>query len=319
MAAPVPVLHSSFMRAGLRHFGTGRERLAVCGEADAPVAMGIFTRLKAGNWQTFQPSQFPLGPFLIRDGIGIETLLPGLTGRLPGFPVVTSLTQVDSQFVRPPGTSGTVRSIPYIDTAWVDVVGTFDDYWSARGKNLRHNVKRQIAKLAESRTSTALEVVEQPRDVARAVAEYARLESAGWKAGEGTAVQAGTPQGNFYKAMLEAFCADGQGRIYAYRIGDRIAAVDLCVEQGDVLVVLKTAYDEAQKSVSPATLMRHEYFRRIFDEGRLRRIEFYGRVMEWHTRWTDRRRPLVHVNHYRWLWMKRMRERSNPAATSLTT
>lgn len=308
VVAPVPVLHSDFIRVGLRHFGSGRERLAVCGNANDPVAMGIFDRVGTGSWQTFQPSQFPLGPFLMRDGVGVETLLPGLTRCLPGFPLVTSLTQVDTLLVRPPREIGSSQSIPYIETAWVDVVGTFDEYWSARGKNLRHNVKRQTAKFVESGTSTVLQVIERPEHVARAIAEYAQLEGAGWKAGEGTAVQPGTPQGDFYKTLLEAFCASGHGRVYAYCIDDRIAAVDLCIEQGDVLVVLKTAYDESLKSISPATLMRHEYFRQIFEEGRIRRIEFYGRVMEWHTRWTDKRRPLVHVNHYRWPWLARLRE-----------
>ena len=46
------------------------------------------------------------------------------------------------------------------------------------------------------------------------------LESAGWKAGSGTAVAPDNAQGRFYRAMLEAFAARGQARIYRYRFGD---------------------------------------------------------------------------------------------------
>jgi hypothetical protein len=46
--------------------------------------------------------------------------------------------------------------------------------------------------------------------------------------------------------------------------------------------------------------MREEACRGLFGEGRFARIEFYGRVMEWHTRWTDQVRTLYHLNHYRW-------------------
>jgi hypothetical protein len=28
-------------------------------------------------------------------------------------------------------------------------------------------------------------------------------------------------------------------------------------------------------------------------------VEFYGPLMEWHTRWTDRARDIYHVNFYR--------------------
>lgn len=34
--------------------------------------------------------------------------------------------------------------------------------------------------------------------------------------------------------------------------------------------------------------------------GRVRSIEFYGRVMDWTRRWTDQKRTLYHINSYRW-------------------
>jgi hypothetical protein len=52
--------------------------------------------------------------------------------------------------------------------------------------------------------------------------------------------------------------------------------------------------------------MREEATRTLFDEGRLGRIEFYGRVMEWHLRWTDEVRTMYHVNYYRWPVLRRL-------------
>jgi len=46
--------------------------------------------------------------------------------------------------------------------------------------------------------------------------------------------------------------------------------------------------------------MREDATRGLFDEARFERIEFYGRVMEWHTRWTDEIRTMYHLNGYRW-------------------
>jgi hypothetical protein len=107
--------------------------------------------------------------------------------------------------------------------------------------------------------------------------------------------------------MFESFCRMGKGRIFRYRFGDQVVAMDLCIERAGVLVVLKTTYDEAVKVVSPATLMRYEIVKRLFDEGRLTRVEFYGKAMEWHLRWTSDLRTLYHLNRYRWTSLKRLR------------
>jgi hypothetical protein len=54
-------------------------------------------------------------------------------------------------------------------------------------------------------------------------------------------------------------------------------------------------------------LMRQEAFEQIFADGRFRRIEFYGKVMDWHTKWSDDIRTLFHVTCARWaaLWKVR--------------
>ncbi len=58
----------------------------------------------------------------------------------------------------------------------------------------------------------------------------------------------------------------------------------------------------------PAFLMREDAFRGLFAAGRIKRIEFFGKLMEWHTRWTDNARTLYHVNYFRWGWLRRARE-----------
>ena len=187
--------------------------------------------------------------------------------------------------------------------------GDFDSYWAARGKNLRQNMRKQRAKLEAESVATELEVITDPNRVAEAIEDYGRLESAGWKAEGGTAVHPENAQGRFYRSMLEDFCGRGAACVYRYRIGGAVAAMDLCVDSGTVQVILKTAYDETNRQLSPASLMRQEIFRQLFAEGRIERVEFYGRVMEWHTRWTDTVRTLFHVNVYRSGALRWLRER----------
>ncbi len=303
-----PFLRSDFLAPAMREFGTGRETLAICDSDGHPVAMGLFSRKMTSAWETFQPSQLPLGAFVHDGARSLENVLDALLPALPGVAAVAAITQQDPVIVGRPADSPRLRTLDYIETARVVVTGSFDDYWAARGKNLRHNVKRQRVKLNDDGVPVRLEIVENRDAVAAAIVDYGRLESAGWKAGVGTAVAADNAQGRFYTSVFESFCAKGTGRIYRYVVGDKVVAMDLCIEDAGVLVILKTAYDETLKNVSPASLMRHEYFRPIFDGGAVKRIEFYGKVMDWHRRWTDDVRMLYHVNCYRSPWLRTVHE-----------
>jgi CelD/BcsL family acetyltransferase involved in cellulose biosynthesis len=313
-----PMLAPGFVTSLLYAFGTGAEQVAWCADDAGPVAAAVLAPQGRGSWATFQPAQAPVALWLQRPGAHVETLLASLTRALPGCVLVNALTQCDPFLLPRPGDTAHLRTADYIATARIAIGGGFDAWWNGRGKNLRANLKKQRSRLAASGVATALDVLRAPHEMAEAVAEYGRLESTGWKGRAGTAVAADNDQGIFYRHMLEAFCARGLGSVYRYRFGEQVVAMDLCIEDGDCIVILKTAYDESvPKHYSPALLMREEACRRLFDAGRLRRIEFYGRVMEWHTRWTDDVRTLYHLNHYRWpvvAWLHDRRQRGAASA-----
>jgi GNAT acetyltransferase-like protein len=299
-AGELPFLHSRFILPLCDAFGDGNLKIALCEDSQGPLAIGVLSRRSLAHWESFQPSQLPLGAWVMRPDQDFERLLSGLAKSLPGVVLLIGVTQQDPGCVPRPMESSSLHTLDYIRTARVPVAGTFDDYWALRGKNLRHNMKRQRARLAQDGVATRLETLTRPEEVAPAIEDYGRLESAGWKVASGTAISVDNAQGRFYRSMLEAFCDAGKGRIYRYRFGERVVAVDLCIEGGGALVILKTTYDESVKAISPAFLMRQEAFAKLFEEGRIKRIEFYGRVMEWHTKWSNDVRTMYHVNYYRW-------------------
>jgi CelD/BcsL family acetyltransferase involved in cellulose biosynthesis len=306
-SAASPLLAPDFVAPLLAECADGGELLACYERAGRIEAMTVVAPQGRAAWCTFQPPQAPIGLWLQRPGLDRDALAGALLRRLPGYPLVLGLLQCDPMLAPRPADAGHAATLDYIDTARIALAGSFDDYWNARGKNLRANLKKQRARLAKEGVATRLEVVRAPHQVAAAVADYGRLESTGWKGREGTAVDAANEQGRFYRAMLEEFCARGAGSIWRYWFGERLVAMDLCVEDGQQIVILKTAYDETvPPSLSPALLMREEQVRLLFDERRLARIEFYGRVMEWHQRWTSEVRTLYHVNFYRWPALRRL-------------
>ena len=296
-----PLLHLDFIEPMLAHLADGDEWLA-CYERDGKIAaMAILKQRSRNTWETFQPSQQPLGLWLSDPALPLPQLLHELTRALPGMPLVVGITQRDPFLAARPADGGAITTSPYIETAKITLSGTFDDYWLGRGKNLRANLKKQRNKLLKEGIATRLDIVVTPDDMTGAVTDYGRLESAGWKADKGTAVNMDNAQGRFYRDMLARFAARGAGSVYRYWFDDRLVAMNLCIEGDGSLIVLKTTYDESlSSSYSPAFLMREDECKQLFGDSRYQRLEFYGRVMEWHRRWTDEVRTMYHVSSYRW-------------------
>lgn len=322
------LLAAEFVAPLIAQFGRGDALLACLREQGVIRAMAVVHPSRRGAWSTFQPAQAPVGLWLQEDGLDTAALARGLLGALPGFPLLLALTQVDPMLIPRPAEGPCTRTLDYIDTARVTLAGSFEDYWNARGKNLRGNLKKQRARLEREGIATRMVIDRLPEAMAQAVADYGRLESAGWKGSEGTAVSSDNAQGLYYRAMLEGMAARGAASVYRYYFGEQLVAMDLCVEDGESIVVLKTAYDESvPANLSPTLLMREEATHGLFDAGRFERLEFYGRVMEWHTRWTEEVRTLYHVNYYRWPGIKRLhalldtrsRVKSRPANTTTTS
>ncbi len=300
-----PVLHADFVAPLLTHFGDGGERLAFVERADGAWSRaGLFVRSGPFVHDLFQPSQAPLGPWLQDDGArGLPAAdeAASLAAALGPTTAMVGFSQLDPEHVARDATPrGDRLAIDYIDTARITIAGTFDDYWAARGKNLRSNMKKQRNKLDAEGVELRFDCLTSPHDVAGAIVDYGRLESAGWKASRGTAVSADNAQGRFYRDVFERFASRGMARIQRCFYGDRLAAMDLCIVHGGAMVILKTAFDESIHGTSPAFLMRHDYLPAIFAAGEPSRVEFYGRVMDWHTKWSDEVRTLYHATTYRW-------------------
>jgi hypothetical protein len=294
-----PLLDSRLVEPLVRHFASDRTLLGILEDREDP-AMVLVDPVRPGFWQTFQPSQAPLGLVLFgrRDpALRIRALMRDLPGVTLGF----SVLQQDPDYPtggRPPASSA-VETLEYIRIPRITVRGSFEEYWRTRGRDLVQNLTRRRRRLVEKGIRIELLVEQKPEGVAACIDDYGTLESAGWKGREGTAVAADNVQGRFYREALENFCRDGQGAIYHLMMDGRVVASDLCVQRNGMLIVLKTAYDEEEKNFSPGLMLHEEILRDAFASGTVRVLEFYGRVRDWHLKWTDEVRAMYHVNVYR--------------------
>lgn len=312
----LPFLSAAASHNALAVFGTGKEQLFTCTRQGVVQAMFVMTPVPPLRWRTFQPSQLPLGMWVALNDISLSDLVRDMLRGPLKLSLVASITQIDPLFApREPDTPW-LRHSDYIETGWIDITGDFDGYWAARGKNLRQNMRKQRNRLAAEGVTCRMRVLNDPSDMAAALVRYGELESSGWKADEGTAIHADNLQGRFYRELLEHGARVSEAVVYEYLFDDRTVAMNLCLLRAGVLVVLKTSYDETQKAFSPAFLLREEELQAIFAEQRITRIEYYGRLMDWHTKLTENKRMLYHLTVYRYpvvkRWVNRQRAASSP-------
>lgn len=297
------LLDSHLVGSLIRSFATPTTLLGI---STRPYARGIalIERGGVGLAATFQPSQSPLGLILLESAERAIPMSRELIRNLPGYALGVSILHQDPDCTCFPieKLDPTTEMVDYIDTGRIRLEGTFEEYWQGRGKNLTHNLGRQRRRLAEEGRSLQLQVIRDSALAADCVATYGRLEGSGWKATQGTAVAPDNPQGLFYRDVLETFLARGEGAVFELTLDGRVIASDLCLEREGKMVILKTAYDAGIDGLSPGLLLHQEIIKYCFATSRVRVIEFYGRALDWHAKWTRDFRRMYHLNLYRAPW-----------------
>jgi len=298
------LLDSLFVEALIRHFGSKNTLLGISKDSKN-LGMVLVEKTKHGCWQTFQPSQGPIGLILLGNKNDVLEQIEKLIGDLPGHALGFSIFQQDPDFTvfKNLNPCKKVEILEYIKTSRLTLTGTFEDYWKSRGRNLVHNLSRQRRRLIDQGFQLKLAVSRDPGQVADCIRDYGRLEGSGWKAERGSPISEDNRQGIFYREILENFFNRGEGVVYRLLINDKTAASDLCIERNGMMVILKTAYDESFQGLSLGLLLHQEIFGTLFPEGKIRVVEFYGRIRDFHTKWTDEMRTMYHINFYRYGWV----------------
>lgn len=142
------LLHSDFIAPLLREFGDPSLRLAIAHEHGEPVAMTLLGRPRFAIWETFQPSQLPIGPWLCVPHVDFINALESLARALPKPLLTLGLTQLDPQLTTRPVDNDKLATLDYIDTARIMVTGDFASYWGGAVKILGKISRSSITDLS---------------------------------------------------------------------------------------------------------------------------------------------------------------------------
>jgi CelD/BcsL family acetyltransferase involved in cellulose biosynthesis len=289
-----PLLDSRFVAPLVQHFGAATDRLVVGTQRGKPVAMALLTPKRFGVWQTFLPSQAPIAPVLLERGVAPERLLAGLGPTA----LCIDFLQQDPHFSRldPARPRSTRWFASHGTTTSVRLQGAFDDYWQARSKKLRYNIGRSLRQLDVEGVVMTVRERQLTDELQQAVATYGVLESLGWKGQAGTALHPSNAQGRFYRDVLAAFAQEGQARAYELWLGDHCAASRLAIRGSDMVVMLKTTYDESLARFRPGWVLLREVLQLLFHEQPTRTVEFYTSASAEQMAWATANREIFHAS-----------------------
>ena len=281
----------------------GRQRQAyvaslVSPSSERPHVLAILVPRRFGVWETLSAPQAPLGLVWEEQGFDWVPHMPGLLAQLPGVAMLAALLHQDMRTL--PDDLGPYMNLKHhLTTGAIQVTGDFEDYWAERPAKYRRNISNRYNRLSRDGIETRLDIVRAPADMAAAVDDYGRMESAGWKGRADTAVHPENAQGEMYRRIMHDFALDGEAIAFQYFLNDELAATDLALSSRGQLIFLKTTYAETLSAYSPSQLMRREIFEWVFAEKLVDRIEFYGRVQDRHRALCTDFWDIGHLNIYR--------------------
>ena len=289
-------LSSRFVEGLLRNFGDGTEYLCmhrVDGEANG---MCILRRQGRFVWASFLPKQAQLAPTLIREVDTLTALFRELTPLTFQISLLCNDPDLGTKRLHEPSL---IRRFDHALTMSVSLEGTFAKYWAARPSNLRSNLRRYEMRILADEVVQRYVRIDRAADMTGAIERYAALETGGWKGRQGTAVGSDAGQYRFYQELVQRFAHVGQATVYELWLDDKLAASRLVLREGNMHVMLKTAYDEKFAMYAPGRLLLRAVIEDVFASGATGSIEFYTDANRSQLQWATSSRWIRHYAVFR--------------------
>lgn len=194
-----------------------------------------------------------------------ETLPPGIEA------AVVPAQPIDVEPPKLSFLSGTIRYVsPSTDRYSIDLESTFGDYMRRLSQNTRHTLRRKLRRFTESCCGgvkwRGFESVKEMKEFYRLATE---VSSQSW----GTKLGGPGLVGSVPEAGLLKLAGERLARGYVLFQGDSPVSYQLCTSHGDVLLCVRTGYDERYGQHSPGSLLLYLLIERLFSERRYKRLD----------------------------------------------
>ena len=194
-----------------------------------------------------------------------------------------------------------VGTWPSIESPYLRLEGSFDQYFKSLNTGLRQNLKRRMKRL-EERGAVEFECVSAEEQIDSALPEAFRMEAGSWKHSAGTAIECHPELRKFYSLVAHRAARRGALYLTFLRANGQRIAFDLSLIHNNKRFILKPGYLQEYHTCSPGQQLTAMTIRDAFARG-LTEIDFLGAAEAWKLSWTSERRK----NYWLFVFQKDLR------------
>jgi hypothetical protein len=282
---PNPFFLPEFLEPAIRAFGRKGLRLATYSDREdlrffAPVLTSGGPVLGGRRFSVWAHSYAPLGsPLIDRDmsrEVG-DALIRHMrrSGRTlftaPHLPLTGATAEVLREAAKRHGFSidAERQMRPVLYPALADGTAEFDRMVSQRR---RRELDRQLRRLCEAGAVSFMSA-RTASEIEAAFNAFVTLESSGWKGRSGTAMARRHQVREFARIAVMQLAQVGHAAIDIMRVGDKAVAALIRLDQGNLSIPWKIAFDEEYAAFSPGKQLMCDETRRWFSYATVARVD----------------------------------------------
>ena len=259
--------------------------------------MMLLRKRNALVWEIYKPSQAQLGLIVVNpkwkpDFSPLFKMLPGFCKRLD----LLGLDPLEHQSIL--NLFITAKNQEYALNMQVHTKDDFETYWQQRPKNLRKNITRYENRISREDMVLTQNAITDTNGILAATDRYGLIESKGWKGKIGTAIHPSNQQGQFYRAFLSCLAQKNQAVVFESYFADTLVASRLCCIKKDMLIVLKTTFDEDFKAFAVGRLQLKFVIQHAFNSTAIDIIDFYTNASQEQLDWATHSRNIYNCSTY---------------------
>ncbi len=237
--------------------------------------------------------------FIYQDEAALHELLDAVART--GKPLSLGRLRADAPEVKALQQAGRGKTFftPAMGSPFIPINTTWEEFETNMSSDYRNELRRK-KKLLDKQGKITFEIIPlppHPETLHHYLEEFMRVEAAGWKGKERTALLFDERRKCFFYTYGKAAARRGIMRICILRVDDTAIAAALAVEDYNRFWLLKVGYDEQWIRYAPGILLMHETIRYAFAQG-LDAYEFLGDEAPWIRRWTKQVHAYVRARVY---------------------
>lgn len=170
-------------------------------------------------------------------------------------------------------------------TKFLDLENGREVFYASYSTKFKRDLRRKLGK-AEALGTIALKRFRSDQDLHTGFREFLSLENSGWKGEAGTSIIKQPEKLAYYEQLFERYSEAGVLQINLLSLNDTVIAGQFGVRVGETLYLLKIAYNEAYKEISPGYLLIDKLIEDENISDRIKKLSFVTGVG-----WIDRWKP----------------------------